>query len=66
MFEIMKRCLENGEDVLISRFGRFCVKEKAARKGWNPWTGVDLRLRKRRVVTFKCSLMLRNKVNGKE
>ena len=65
IFEIMKSTLEDGEDVLISGFGKFCVKEKNARKGRNPATGNDLILDSRRVVTFKCSPILRDKINVK-
>jgi integration host factor subunit alpha len=64
--EIIKRTLENGEDVLISGFGKFSVKEKKERLGRNPATGGDLLLGARRVVTFKCSAALRGKVNGKD
>ena len=39
VFELVKKALESGEDVLISGFGKFIVKEKAARKGRNPATG---------------------------
>jgi integration host factor subunit alpha len=45
----MKKTLENGEDVLISRFGKFCVHEKKERRGRNPATGNDLLLGARRV-----------------
>ena len=64
LLEIMKRTLESGEDVLISRFGKFCVKEKHERRGRNPTTGEDMMLEPRRVVTFKCSGKLRVKING--
>ncbi len=64
LLEIMKKTLESGEDVLISGFGKFCVKEKAERRGRNPATGGDLMLRPRKVVTFRCSSMLRERVNG--
>ena len=64
LIEIIKKTLENGEDVLISGFGKFCVKEKRERKGRNPQTGNDLMLGERRVVTFKCSGRLKNKING--
>lgn len=64
LLEIMKRRLESGEDVLISGFGKFCVKDKKARRGRNPATGSDLVLRERRIVTFKCSGKLRNKINA--
>ena len=65
LLEIIKKKLENGEDVLISGFGKFCVKEKNERRGRNPKTGEDIVLGSRRVVTFKCSPVLRYKVNGR-
>ena len=65
LLELIKSSLESGEDVLVSGFGKFCVKEKNARKGRNPATGEDAILPARRVVTFKCSAKLRNKINGK-
>lgn len=64
VLNIIKKSLEEGEDVLISGFGKFCVKEKAPRKGRNPATGEELILDKRRVVTFNSSTILRNKVTG--
>lgn len=66
LLEIMKKTLESGEDVLISGFGKFCVKRKGQRRGRNPATGDDLLLSERRVVTFKPSTILRDKINGKE
>ena len=65
ILEIMKKSLENGEDVLISGFGKFCVKEKKERTGRNPSNGEKMILDKRRVVTFKCSGKLRKKINSK-
>ncbi len=64
VLEIIKRSLENGDDVLISGFGKFCVKEKKERKGRNPATGEAMMLEPRRVVTFKCSGKLRDRING--
>ena len=64
LLEIIKNALATNEDVLISGFGKFCVKQKTKRRGRNPATGQDLILRERRVVTFKCSGKLRNKING--
>ena len=64
LIEIIKGNLEKGEDVLISGFGKFCIKNKHQRRGRNPATGEDLMLRERRVITFKCSGKLRNKING--
>ncbi len=66
LLEIMKSTLEKGEDVLISGFGKFCVKDKQERRGRNPATGDDMILDKRRVVTFRCSHLLRSKINGEE
>jgi integration host factor subunit alpha len=63
LLEIMKRTLEKGEDVLISGFGKFQIRQKRQRKGRNPATGEDIILDPRQVVTFKCSGKLRNKVN---
>jgi len=62
ILEIIKRTLENGEDVLVSGFGKFCVKEKGQRKGRNPATGEPMMLKARRVVTFKCSGKLRENI----
>ncbi len=63
LLEILKQTMEEGEDVLISGFGKFCINEKKARRGRNPATGEDLMLSPRRVVTFKCSGKLREKIN---
>jgi integration host factor subunit alpha len=63
LLEIIKSSLESGEDVLVSGFGKFCVKEKAERRGRNPTTGEDAILPARRVVTFKCSYKLREMIN---
>lgn len=64
LLEIIKGTLASGEDVKISGFGRFCVKEKKMRRGRNPATGEDLMLRPRKVVTFRCSGILRDQVNN--
>jgi integration host factor subunit alpha len=64
LLEIIKRTLESGEDVLVSGFGKFCVKEKHERRGRNPATGEDMMLEPRKVVTFNCSGKLRDRVNG--
>ena len=64
LLEIIKNTLASGEDVLISSIGKFCVREKRERKGRNPATGNDMMLRSRKVVTFKCSGKLRNKINA--
>ncbi|MGD9007005.1 MAG: integration host factor subunit alpha [Desulfobacteraceae bacterium] len=64
LLETIKDSLVNGEDVLVSGFGKFCVKEKRKRRGRNPATGQDLMLKARKVVTFKCSGKLRDKINN--
>jgi integration host factor subunit alpha len=64
LLEIIKSALADGDDVLVSGFGKFCVRAKKPRRGRNPATGEDLLLKERRVVTFKCSGKLRNKING--
>lgn len=64
LLEIIKSTLETGDDVLVSGFGKFCVKNKQQRRGRNPATGSDLILRERKVVTFKCSGKLRSRING--
>ena len=63
LLEIIKRTLESGEDVLVSGFGKFCMKEKQERRGRNPSTGEDMMLEPRRVVTFRCSRQLRERIN---
>jgi integration host factor subunit alpha len=64
VFEIMKSTLADGEDLLISGFGKFNVREKNERRGRNPQTKEKLMLRARRVVVFKTSGVLRERVNG--
>ena len=63
LLEIIKSSMEKGDDILVSGFGKFCVRNKKKRRGRNPATGTDLILRERKVVTFKCSGKLRDKIN---
>ena len=63
LLEIMKATLGTGEDILISGFGKFMVKQKSARRGRNPQTRADLQLRARKVVVFKTSGVLRKRIN---
>jgi len=65
LLEIIKQTLSKKENLLISGFGKFIVKDKAARKGRNPQTTEDLRLRARKVVVFRTSGVLRKKINHK-
>ena len=53
LIEIIKRTLATGEDIFISGFGKFCVNEKAERRGRNPATGDAMMLKPRKVVTFR-------------
>ncbi len=64
LLELIKKALENGEDVLLSGFGKFCVRSKAECRGRNPSTGEDMMLDARKVITFKCSGQLRDRING--
>ena len=61
---LTKETLENGEDLMISGFGKFCINEKNERRGRNPATGGTMMLKPRKVVTFKRSGKLRIKING--
>ena len=66
LLEIIKHTLESGEDLLISGFGKFILKNKTSRRGRNPATGNNLTLNARRIVTFKCSKNLKEKINVKK
>ena len=64
LLEIIKKTLESGDDVMISNFGKFCVKEKRERRGRNPSTGEDMMMKPRKVVTFRSSGRLKKRING--
>ena len=64
VLELMKSSLENSDNILLSGFGKFSVKDKRPRKGRNPQTGEELIIDARRVVTFKPSGRLKDKING--
>lgn len=64
LLEIIKSTLASSEDVMISGFDKFCVKEKKERKGRNPATGESMMLEPRKIVTFRCSGKLRDRING--
>jgi integration host factor subunit alpha len=63
ILEIFKKTLENGEDMLISGFGKFSIKNNNGRRGRIPRTMNDPLLGLDRIVTFKCSPVLEDKVN---
>ena len=65
LLELIKSELESGQDVMISGFGKFCVKNKKKRKGRNPATGKDQIIAPRKVVAFKWSGKLKEKLNTK-
>ena len=63
VFAIMKNTLESGEDLKISGFGSFMVKQKDDRRGRNPQTGESITIEARRVLTFKPSGVLKDQIN---
>jgi integration host factor subunit alpha len=63
VFKIMKDTLSQGEDLLISGFGKFSVRQKNARRGRNPQTKENLILAARKVLVFKTSGVLRQRLN---
>lgn len=64
VFSLMKGCLESGEDLKISGFGKFEVKHKNPRRGRNPQTGEPLEISARRILTFKPSQRLKAAINN--
>ena len=60
VFDTIKETLETGENIKISGFGNFVVRNKKARIGRNPRTGEEMEISARRVLTFKPSQVLRN------
>ncbi len=64
-FNILKTTLAKGENVKISGFGNFIVKEKNARRGRNPQTGSEIEISKRRVLNFRISQVLKDAINDK-
>ena len=63
-FEQIKRSLENGNDIKLSGFGNFILRNKAPRPGRNPKTGEEVTISERRVVTFKSGLKLKSKLEA--
>ncbi|MBM4287128.1 MAG: integration host factor subunit alpha [Deltaproteobacteria bacterium] len=66
VFQLVKQTLADGEDVLISGFGKWVVKTKKERRGRNPQTGSELTIEARRVVTFRASGVLRRSINQEQ
>nr|WP_206524160.1 MULTISPECIES: integration host factor subunit alpha [Lujinxingia] len=65
IFEVMKETLEEGEEIKVSGFGKFEVREKGERVGRNPRTGIEIVIPERRVLRFKVSQVLKDSINGK-
>ncbi|HBE44712.1 MAG TPA: integration host factor subunit alpha [Deltaproteobacteria bacterium] len=65
-FDIIKETLKTGENVKISGFGNFIVKQKRARRGRNPQTGAEIEITPRRVLSFKLSQVLKDEINSKK
>jgi integration host factor subunit alpha len=64
IFEVMKGALKEGEKVQIARFGVFSLRRKKERIGRDPKTGKEIKISPRRVVIFKPSRLLKQKVNS--
>lgn len=64
VLDIIRQTLTQGEDVKLSGFGHFMVREKHARRGRNPKTGDEITITSRRVVTFRASHLLKQKIIG--
>ncbi|NRB71435.1 MAG: integration host factor subunit alpha [Xanthomonadales bacterium] len=63
-FEVIKKALENGENVKLSGFGNFQLRDKKERPGRNPKTGEEIPISARRVVTFRPGQKLRARVEA--
>ena len=64
IFDTIKESLEAGENIKVSGFGNFQVKDKSARRGRNPQTGEEIEIAARRVLTFRASPVLKKSING--
>ena len=65
LLEEIVSTLENGESVKLSSFGNFTVRQKKARMGRNPKTGEEVPIEPRRVLVFRASHVLKDRINGK-
>lgn len=66
VLEIIRKRLEQGDTVKLARFGNFMVRNKEERPARNPKTGQEAKVTARRVVTFRPSQILRNRVGQKK
>ena len=65
VFEMIRQSLERGDTVKLPGFGNFLVREKSPRVGRNPKIGDEFEISARKVVTFKPSQILKDRVCGK-
>ncbi|HED15036.1 MAG TPA: integration host factor subunit alpha [Gammaproteobacteria bacterium] len=63
-FDTMRTELEEGNNMKLSGFGNFTVRDKTSRPGRNPKTGEEIPIPARRVVTFKASQKLKARVSS--
>jgi len=61
--DVLKEAIATEGHVKISGFGNFVVKQKADRNGRNPQTGETITISSRKVLTFKPSTVLKNRIN---
>lgn len=66
LLKIIKKTLQNEEDILIRGFGKFSVKNGNGRKGRTPATSEEMTPESKRAVTFTCSPVLKDKMNDRE
>jgi len=64
VLDVIRQALERGDDVKLSGFGHFMVRNKHSRRGRNPKTGDEITISSRRVVTFRASRLLKKKILG--
>ncbi|TLS66309.1 integration host factor subunit alpha [Mariprofundus erugo] len=64
VLDVIRDALARGENVKLSGFGHFMVRDKHARRGRNPKTGTDITIEPRSVVTFRASPLLKDKMTG--
>lgn len=64
ILSLMGEALERGENVKISGFGTFLLRDKSERIGRNPKTGVEVPITPRRVLTFRASQLLKDQIAG--
>ena len=62
VLSLLCEALSNGENVKISGFGSFVLRDKGERMGRNPKTGVEVPIAPRRVLTFRASQMMRDRI----